>query len=1044
MYKIFITTIKIIALSTLFVIIPNLVKAQHSVARQWNDELLEAIRKDFARPTVHARNLFHTSMALYDAWAFYTPQSETVFLGKSLGGYNCTVIPIDLPADIQPAQEKAMSYAAYRLLRHRFQNSPGANATLASLDALMETLGYDKDFTSVDYLSGEPAALGNYLAGCLINFGLQDNANEQWGFNNFYYEPVNEPLVMAFPGNPEITNLNRWQPLTLDVFIDQSGNVIPFNTPDFLGPEWGHVTPFALSTNDLTIYNRDNFDYWVYHDPGNPPYIDETGASATQEFYQWGFSLVSVWSSHLDPSDGVMIDISPASIGNIPLDAYPTDFADYDQFYDYLEGGDPSQGHAINPVTGQPYAPQIVPRGDYARVLAEFWADGPDSETPPGHWFTLLNYVNDHPQFEKKWKGQGPIIDDLEWDVKSYMLMGGAMHDAAITAWGIKGWYDYLRPVSAIRAMADFGQSSDPSAANYHPAGLPLVPGKIEIVAMGDPLAGDNNENLGKIKVLAWRGPDYIFNPATDEAGVDWILAENWFPYQRPSFVTPPFAGYISGHSTYSRTAADIMTLMTGSAFFPGGMGEFEAPQNEFLVFEEGPSQPLTLQWATYRDASDQCSLSRIWGGIHPPADDIPGRIIGQELAIDAFNLAETFFFRDADEDGFYDYEDCNDLDPNINPDAVEICDGIDNDCNGLIDDGLTLFTYFRDVDGDTFGDGGAPLDTCMMTPPMGFVSNDLDCNDNDAAIHPNAAEICDNIDNNCNGLINDGLAFYTYYKDNDNDNFGDAGVSIDTCLATPPAGFATNDLDCDDGNPNINPDKAEVCDGIDNNCSGFIDDGLPVTTYYRDLDDDNFGDAGNTLDTCLAVPPAGFVGNAMDCNDNDSNIHPNKDEICDGIDNDCSGFIDDGLPVTTYFRDVDEDGFGDALLTIDTCLAFPPLGFVTDNTDCDDNNNAIFPNAADIPDNGIDEDCSGVDLFEKLKVFPNPVSNTLTIHHPFEGQMLLEIVAADGRTMYEGEVTFVANRTTIDFFNYPKGVYWVRLQEKGGRRIFIERIIRS
>ena len=127
-------------------------------------------------------------------------------------------------------------------------------------------------------------------------------------------------------------------------------------------------------------------------------------------------------------------------------------------------------------------------------------------------------------------------------------------------------------------------------------------------------------------------------------AGVGWILAGNWWPYQRPTFVTPPFAGYISGHSTYSRAAAEVLTLLTNDPFFPRGLGEFQAPRNEFLVFEDGPSIDVTLQWATYRDAADQCSLSRIWGGIHPPADDIPGRLIGEKIGIDAFNYAVKYF----------------------------------------------------------------------------------------------------------------------------------------------------------------------------------------------------------------------------------------------------------------------------------------------------------------------------------------------------------------------------------------------------------------
>ena len=216
-----------------------------------------------------------------------------------------------------------------------------------------------------------------------------------------------------------------------------------------------------------------------------------------------------------------------------------------------------------------PYESQVVPRGDYTRVLAEFWADGPESETPPGHWFVLLNYVNDQPELKRQFRGKGPELDALSWDIKAYMALGGAMHDAAITAWGIKGWYDYIRPISALRGMADRGQSSDPSAPNYAADGIPLYPGYIESIRAGDALAGSADEHVGKIKFWAWRGPNYVENPEEEVAGVGWIRAEDWWPYQRSSFVTPPFAGYISGHSTYSRAAAEVLALFTGDAFFP-------------------------------------------------------------------------------------------------------------------------------------------------------------------------------------------------------------------------------------------------------------------------------------------------------------------------------------------------------------------------------------------------------------------------------------------------------------------------------------------
>lgn len=615
--------------------------AQHSVARRWNEVLLEAIRNDLARPTIHARNLFHTSTALYDSWAVFDQTAETYLLGKTVHGFPCPFNGIANPMDVQAAQEETMSYAAYRVLSHRFSTSPGALVSQNMFDTLMANLGYDINLTSTDYSTGSYAALGNYLAENIIAFGIQDGSNETGAYENQYYNPANDPLLPMFPGNPELTDPNRWQPLTLQIFIDQAGNVYPINTPPFLSPEWGEVSAFALDEQDLTNNTRDGYDYWVYHDPGMPPLMDTVNVNSIVEQYKYTFELVSIWSSHLSSNDPTVWDISPASIGNIQ--EYPTDFEDYPSFFN-IAGGDPGIGWDLNPATGQPYTPQYVKRGDYARVLAEFWADGPDSETPPGHWFTILNYVSDHPLLEKRFEGSGPTLSDLEWDVKSYFALAGAIHDAAVTAWGVKGWYDYIRPVSAIRYMADLGQSSGASLPNYHPAGLPLIQGYVEMVEVGDPLTGVNDENVGKIKLYSWRGHDYINDPETDVAGVGWILAENWWPYQRPSFVTPNFAGYVSGHSTFSRAAAELMTAFTGDAFFPGGMGEFEAPMNEFLVFEEGPSEDITLQWATYRDASDQCSLSRIWGGIHPPVDDIPGRLMGMEIGVDAFELAKEYF----------------------------------------------------------------------------------------------------------------------------------------------------------------------------------------------------------------------------------------------------------------------------------------------------------------------------------------------------------------------------------------------------------------
>ena len=630
----------------LFLLLCSFIKmnSQHSLARQWNEKVLNSIRSDFARPTVHARNLFHTSIAMYDAWAFYGGEAETYFLGKTVNGFTCTARNIDTPFSIEEAQAQAMSYAVYRLIRHRFQNAPEVDLIYEDIDSFMDSLGYNINYTSIDY-SCSPAAMGNYMADQLIKYGLQDGSNEIDDYANRFYEPVNSPIVSSanFVRYEVIEDINRWQPISFPGgFVGQGGFSLDRIVPEFLSPEWGQVSPFSLQSEDLAIYNRDGFDYWIYHDPGPPPYLNMDTLDEMSKEYKWGHSLVGVWSSHLSTEDSVMWDISPASIGN--LSDYPAEISGYKDFYNLIDGGDSSTGHLENPATEQPYQPQIVPRGDYARVLAEFWADGPDSETPPGHWFTILNYVNDHPDFEKKYRGAGEELDDLEWDVKAYFMLGGAMHDAAISAWGIKGWYDYIRPISAIRAMASYGQGSDPSFDDYHVAGLPLIPEYIEEQLDGGACINYEDSTSKYIFMKSWRGPEDIVNPFIETAGVSFICPNRWLPFQKSSFVTPPFSGYVSGHSTFSRAAAEVLTELTGDPFFPGGMGEFYCEQNEFLVFEDGPSQDVTLQWATYRDASDQCSLSRIWGGIHPPADDIPGRLIGIEIGQDAFDFANQYF----------------------------------------------------------------------------------------------------------------------------------------------------------------------------------------------------------------------------------------------------------------------------------------------------------------------------------------------------------------------------------------------------------------
>ncbi|MEL7160168.1 MAG: DUF6851 domain-containing protein, partial [Bacteroidota bacterium] len=369
----------------------------HTVARQWNEQVLEAIRNDFARPVVHARNLYHISAAMYDAWSLINASGTTCLIGTEQDGYALPIEHWQLPdyPDAQLASEEAISFAAFRIILARYQLAPGYPGIVSRANKLMNDLGYDPTYTDTDYKNGQPAALGNYLAEQILAFGMQDGSNEAADHANVNYpDPFNQPLQFENPFSIfRLVDPNRWQSLLFPgVVIDQSGNIIDGDGPlPFLGAEWGKVHSFALTEEDRTLPGEGQYgDSPIYHDPGPPPLYSRTDEASLDE-YRWGFEMVLKWSSHLDPADGVMWDISPGTRGNFQ-GAYPTAYADYDQFYNVRDGGTyNADGHDLNPATGQPYAPNLVPRGDYTRVLAEFWADGPESETPPGHWFVIFN-----------------------------------------------------------------------------------------------------------------------------------------------------------------------------------------------------------------------------------------------------------------------------------------------------------------------------------------------------------------------------------------------------------------------------------------------------------------------------------------------------------------------------------------------------------------------------------------------------------------------------------------------------------------------------
>ena len=326
-----------------------------------------------------------------------------------------------------------------------------------------------------------------------------------------------------------------------------------------------------------------------------------------------------------------------------------------------------------------------------------------------------------------------------------------------------------------------------------------------------------------------------------------------------------------------------------------------------------------------------------------------------------------TTYYEDFDRDGFgdplvseeacsrpagyvEDMTDCDDVDRDVHPGAPELCDEIDNDCNDVVDDGATTATFYADADGDGHGDPDDAEEACSR--PEGRVTNADDCDDSNELIFPGADEICDELDNNCNTVVDEGVTT-TYWEDLDEDGFGDAAVPIEACEM--PDGYVDNTDDCDDTDEDIYPGADEECNGIDDDCDGETDEDDVRDTFYLDSDGDGIGDEEYPREACEA--PEGYVDNYGDCDDDDETSYPGAEELCDGVDNDCDGTIDDGAETEEYWADDDGDGYGNPDETIDACAE--PEGYTDDDTDCNDSSSDIHPNAQEIAD-GLDNDCDG------------------------------------------------------------------------------------
>jgi hypothetical protein len=443
-----------------------------SVARVWDEAALDVLREGNSPSVVQARDLFHLSAAMWDAWAAYDPAAAGyVFDGKASA------------ADVAAARRTAISFAAYRLLLWRASYGANLQQTFGRLASTMRSLCYSPAFAST--AGGSPAAVGNRIAAALIAYGLRDGSLERQHYVDPSYVPQNSPMVVSRPGSA-MHDPTLWQPLAQGETAVQGLAPVPALVQSFVGSQWGSVRGFALrrSANGLPI------------DPGAPLMGDAT----TPSFKRAAVAVIRA-------------GVGPAAASSVP--------------------------------------------------------------SLPTSWNRRANRL---------------VPSSLAGDVKLYFALNGALHDAAVAAWGVKRAYQAPRPISMIRYMAFQGQSSDPKAPSYNAEGLPLVPGLIELITprTSPALAGD----VGQVAIRTRRG---------------WVLGTRW----TPRTATPPSPGWVSGPSAFASAAAGVLGHVTGRSLVG--------------------------------DAA-QVGSSDVADGIDLPADAGAGSRLGARVGARAWTLAQQYF----------------------------------------------------------------------------------------------------------------------------------------------------------------------------------------------------------------------------------------------------------------------------------------------------------------------------------------------------------------------------------------------------------------
>jgi hypothetical protein len=480
---------------------------RRSVARIW-DEAALAADPGGEDPALQARNLFHLSAAMWDAWDAYDRTGRGYFVTEK-----------HKAANVLAAREAAISFAAYRLLLWRASYQPNMAASFDRLTGTMRALCYDPDFVATR--GDSPAALGNRIAAAAIAYGRQDGSGESRHYVDPSYVPVNEPLVVSQPGTPAHDE-TFWQPLAFGQIVIQGGLPIPAKVQTFAGSQWGHVRGFSLPAS----------------------------------------------------KKGLPIDPGALPIG-VPRDtAYKRAALD-----------------VIRAVAGR--------RG---AAIVGYWAA---KRGDPGLWDRIATAVSD--ARERSSTG----ADRLAWDVKTYFALNGALHDAAVAAWGAKRVYQSARPISMIRYLAFAGQSTDRRAPSFSADGIPLVRGLVELITKASSAPGQRHASLAR----------HVGDIAIRTAN-GWVLGTRWLP--RGAAVMPSYPGWVSDESAFGAAAAKVLGARTGRPTLPA---DANLPP-----------------WRTYDRAAKEAGLAGLYAGTQIPADVAAGFRVGSEVGTKAWARAARYF----------------------------------------------------------------------------------------------------------------------------------------------------------------------------------------------------------------------------------------------------------------------------------------------------------------------------------------------------------------------------------------------------------------